>query len=135
MDKYNGKIPEDLEHSVGLMTVCEIPKELSTPVAGFDFSKCESGRVDFDKMLSESSLSTGLQSTLMGKAIQELNRMIDAKLSCKLSESDLERQKSIPIPNWKPSPCTIFLCMLTLFSFFPSFTQFIIDLLQVIRRI
>merc|ERR1712226_824443 len=60
-------------------------------------------------MLNESTLSTGIQATLFGKAIIELNRMIDAKMNDTLTEEDIAKQKRIPFDNWQPTPCTIFM--------------------------
>merc|ERR1712226_996414 len=60
-------------------------------------------------MLNESALSTGIQATLSGKAIIELNRMIDAKMNDTLTEEDIAKQKRIPFDNWQPTPCTIFM--------------------------
>ena len=75
---------------------------------GYDFNTCGAS-VDFDRLLSEFTLSTGLQSTYFARALEEIHRMISAKLDSKLTPGDLKKQQEIPIDDWKPTPCTIFL--------------------------
>ncbi|XP_075249018.1 deoxyhypusine synthase-like [Convolutriloba macropyga] len=104
---FDGKLPPEFWDLASVKDVT-IPKELSKPVVGYDFAKCD-GAVDYDSLLTEYASSTGLQATFFGKAIEEVNKMINWKLDGELTEDDLKLQSEITIENWKPTPCTIFL--------------------------
>ena len=62
---FDGKLPPEFWDLASVKDVT-IPKELSKPVVGYDFAKCD-GAVDYDSLLTEYASSTGLQATFFGK--------------------------------------------------------------------
>ncbi|CAJ0605747.1 unnamed protein product [Cylicocyclus nassatus] len=97
-----GDKEDDLDIAQGAVLVksCEVPKD-AIPIRGYDFNE----GIDFSKLMA-SYLSTGFQASHLGKAIQEVNAMLDARE--KVDEKQKERHFPYPKERLIP-PCTIFL--------------------------
>ncbi|RCN32548.1 metallo-beta-lactamase domain protein [Ancylostoma caninum] len=99
----SGDVLEDLSIAQGAVLVksCEVPQD-ATVIRGYDFNE----GIDFSKLMA-SYLSTGFQATHLGKAIVEVNAMLDAR---EKEQTDEKRGHFFPYPEKRPiPPCTIFL--------------------------
>ncbi|KJH47898.1 deoxyhypusine synthase [Dictyocaulus viviparus] len=95
---------DDLNLAQGAVLVnsCEVPKG-AVIIRGYDFNE----GINFSKLMS-SYLSTGFQATHLGRAIQEVNAMLDERN--KHDDSSDHVQKFFPYPKERRiTNCTIFL--------------------------
>ena len=105
VDNFMGKLPESLRGAILTKSRVSLD-ETNLVVCGYNFDS--SHQVDYDKLLSTYSLTTGFQSTSFGLAIKEVEKMLECKTNSDLTEDQIEKQKSNPIQR-EPTGCTIFL--------------------------
>ncbi|KAK3088444.1 hypothetical protein FSP39_019300 [Pinctada imbricata] len=95
------ELPPQAATEAVLVKSCPMPLGTDT-VRGYDFND----GVDYHKLL-ESYARSGFQATNFGKAVQEINKMIDKKLE-PISEEHAQRMNLNPC-NREKTNCTIFL--------------------------